>query len=66
MQQFTSVLKKNKDETIAVLWMLYPKLSIRQQLSMLYQQPGFEDMLKLAGAQRAKSDIYSDIYDGRV
>src|SRR5436305_6404922 len=46
--------------------MLYSKTSIHQQLSMLYQQPEFEDMLKLAGAQRAESDIYSDIYDGRV
>jgi Transposase family tnp2 len=61
-----SGLKKNKDATIAVPRMLYPKPSIRQQLSMLYQRPGFEDMLKLAGAQRAGSDIYSDIYDGRV
>ena len=61
-----SGLKKNKDATIAVPRMLYPKPSIRQQLSMLYQRPGFEDMLKLAGAQRAGSHIYSDIYDGRV
>src|SRR6266487_213844 len=61
-----SVLKRNKGETIAVPRMLYPKPSIRQQLSMLYQRPGFEEMLKLVGAQMAGSDIYSDIYDGRV
>ena len=59
-----SVLKRNKGETIAVPRMLYPKPSICQQLSMLYQRPGFEKML--AGAQRTGSDIYSDIYDGRV
>jgi Transposase family tnp2/Domain of unknown function (DUF4218) len=61
-----SILKRNKEGTVAVPRMLYPKPSIRQQLSMLYQRPGFEEMLKLAGAQRAGSDIYSDIYDGRV
>ena len=44
-----SILKKSKGETIAVPHMLYPKPSIRQQLSMLYQQPGFENMLKLSG-----------------
>ena len=32
-----SVLKKNKGEIIAVSRILYPKPSIRQQLSMLYQ-----------------------------
>jgi hypothetical protein len=62
-----SALKKNKNGIIAVPRMLYPKSSIRQQLSMLYQRPGFEDMLQLSGAQRnSNSNIYSDIYDGRV
>jgi hypothetical protein len=61
-----SVLKKNKGEIIAVPRMIYPKPSIHQQLSMLYQRPGFEEMLKLAGVQRAESDIYSNIYDGKV
>ncbi|PKB94434.1 hypothetical protein RhiirA5_438791, partial [Rhizophagus irregularis] len=62
-----SALKKNKNGIIAVPRMLYPKPSIRQQLSMLYQRPGFEDMLQLSGAQRnSNSNIYSDIYDGRV
>jgi hypothetical protein len=60
-----SILKKNKGETIAVPHMLYPKPSIRQQLSMLYQRPDFEDMLKLSGVQR-EGDIYSDIYDGKI
>lgn len=60
-----STLKKRKDEIIAIPQMLYPKPSIRQQLSMLYQRPGFEDMLKLSGIQRGYN-IYSDIYDGRV
>jgi hypothetical protein len=32
-----SILKKKKDGAIAVPHMLYPKPSIRQQLSMLYQ-----------------------------
>jgi Transposase family tnp2 len=61
-----SVLKRNKGKTIAVPRMLYPKPSIRQQLSMLYQRPGFEEMLKLAASQRAESNTYSDIYDGKV
>ena len=61
-----SVLKKNKYATIAVPRMLYPKPSIRQQLSMLYQRPGFENMLKLSGVQREGHNIYSDIYDGEV
>jgi hypothetical protein len=60
-----TVLKKCKGETIAVPRMFYPKPSIRQQLSMLYQRPGFENMLKSSGFQR-RGDIYSDIYDGKV
>jgi hypothetical protein len=61
-----SILKKNKDATIAVPRMLYPKPNIRQQLSILYQRPDFENMLKLSGAQRKENNIYSDIYDGKV
>jgi hypothetical protein len=62
-----SVLKRNKGETIAVPRILYPKPSIRQQLSMLYQRPGFENMLKLSGVQREDyNNTYSDIYDGKV
>ena len=60
-----TVLKKRKGETIAVPRILYPKPSICQQLSMLYQRPGFENMLKSSGFQR-NGDIYSDIYDGKV
>src|SRR3954452_20841058 len=45
--------------------MLYPKPSIRHQLSMLYQRSGFENMLRLSG-QREDHNIYSDIYDGKV
>jgi hypothetical protein len=58
-----SVLKRNKSETIAVPRMLYPKPNIRQQLAMLYQRPGFEKMLK---ASKEESNVYSDIYDGKV
>jgi hypothetical protein len=61
-----SILKKRKGEIIAVPRMLYPKPSIRQQLSMLYQRPDFENMLKLSGVQREGDNIYSDIYDGKV
>ena len=60
-----TILKKRKGKTIAVPHMLYPKPSIRQQISMLYQRPRFEDMLKLSGGQR-EGNIYSDIYDGEV
>ena len=61
-----SILKKRKGEIIAVPRMIYPKPSIRQQLSMLYQRPGFEDMLELSGVQRGGVNTYSDIYDGKV
>jgi hypothetical protein len=61
-----SIFKKRKDGTIAVLCMLCFKPSIHQQLSILYQQPGFENMMKLSGVQRKKNNIYSDIYDGKV
>ncbi|CAB4476586.1 unnamed protein product [Rhizophagus irregularis] len=61
-----SILKKRKGEIIAVPRMIYPKPSIRQQLSMLYQRPGFEDMLELSGIQRGGVNTYSDIYDGKV
>ncbi|GBC48363.2 hypothetical protein GLOIN_2v1625072 [Rhizophagus irregularis DAOM 181602=DAOM 197198] len=60
-----SILKKRKGEIIAVPRMIYPKPSIRQQLSMLYQRPGFEDMLELSGIQRGGVNTYSDIYDGK-
>ena len=60
-----SILKKRKGGTIAVPRMLYPKPGIRQQLTMLYQQPDFENMLKLSGIQRG-GNIYSDIYDGKI
>ncbi|CAB5351790.1 unnamed protein product [Rhizophagus irregularis] len=59
-----SILKKRKGKIIAVPRMIYPKPSIRQQLSMLYQRPGFEDMLELSGIQRGGVNTYSDIYDG--
>ncbi|GET61560.1 hypothetical protein GLOIN_2v1849215 [Rhizophagus irregularis DAOM 181602=DAOM 197198] len=61
-----SILKKNKNATIAVPRMLYPKPNISQQLSILYQRPDFENMLKLSGTQRNENNIYSDIYDGKV
>ncbi|CAB4487545.1 unnamed protein product [Rhizophagus irregularis] len=61
-----SILKKRKGEIIAVPRMIYPKPSIRQQLSMLYQRPGFEDMLELSGIQRGGVNTYSDIYDGKI
>jgi hypothetical protein len=60
-----SILKKRKGGTIAVPRMLYPKPSIHQQLTMLYQRPDFENMLKLSGIQRG-GNIYSDIYDGKI
>ncbi|CAB4491857.1 unnamed protein product [Rhizophagus irregularis] len=60
-----SILKKRKGEIIAVPRMIYPKPSIHQQLSMLYQRPGFEDMLELSGIQRGGVNTYSDIYDGK-
>ena len=61
-----SILKKKKDGTIAIPRILYPKPSIRQQLSILYQRPFFENMLELSGIQREGVNIYSDIYDGKV
>ncbi|CAG8804509.1 12548_t:CDS:1, partial [Gigaspora rosea] len=51
---------------IAIPRMLYSKPSIRQQLSMLYQRPGFEDILQLSGTPRNNSEIYSDIYDENI
>ncbi|GET64607.1 hypothetical protein GLOIN_2v1848891 [Rhizophagus irregularis DAOM 181602=DAOM 197198] len=60
-----SILKKNKNATIAVPRMLYPKPNIHQQLSILYQRPDFENMLKLSGIQKNENNIYSDIYNGK-
>ena len=61
-----STLKKNKNEVIAVPCMLYLRPSIHQQLSMLYQRPGFEDMLQMSGSQRNNPNAYLNIYDGKV
>jgi hypothetical protein len=33
---------------------------------MLYQRPGFENMMKLSEVQREENNIYLDIYDGKV
>ncbi|GET66746.1 uncharacterized protein LOC109476669 isoform X1 [Rhizophagus irregularis DAOM 181602=DAOM 197198] len=61
-----SILKKRKGKIIAIPRMIYSKPSIRQQLSMLYQRPGFEDMLELSGIQRGGVTTYSDIYNSNV
>src|SRR6266536_140787 len=60
-----STLSQKKGVTIPVPRLLYPRPSIRHQLSMLYQRPDFENMLKLSGIRR-EDNIYSDIYDGEI
>src|SRR6266542_1871201 len=60
-----STLSQKKGVTIPVPRLLYPRSSIRHQLSMLYQRPDFENMLKLSGIRR-EDNIYSDIYDGEI
>ncbi|PKY56565.1 hypothetical protein RhiirA4_476956 [Rhizophagus irregularis] len=58
--------RRKMEQLLYPVCMLYPKPSIRQQLSILYQRPGFENMLKLSGVQREEDNIYSDIYDGKI
>ena len=61
-----STLKKNKNNVVAIPRMLYPKPSIKQQLSIMYQRPGFEKMLALSGTRNYDNNYYADIYDGNV
>lgn len=46
--------------------MLYPRPSIKSQLNMFYQRPGFEKMLAKSGIRYFKEHCYTDVYDGRV
>ena len=61
-----SSLKRNMKNMVAIPKMLYPKPSIKQQLSILYQRSGFEKMLDQSGTRNYDSNIYADIYDGKV
>ena len=61
-----TIIKKNKNKTVAIPRMLYPKPSIKQQLSNMYQRPDFERMLKLSGVRNYNNTYYADIYDGNV
>jgi hypothetical protein len=60
-----SSLKRNMKNMVVIPRMLYPKPSIKQQLSLLYQRSGFEKMLDQSGT-RNNNNIYADIYDGKV
>lgn len=46
--------------------MIYPFLTIRQQLAMLYLQPGFEKSLRHWANRAHSDDIITDIYDGQI
>jgi hypothetical protein len=61
-----SSLKRNMKNMVVIPRMLYPKSSIKQQLSIMYRRSGFEKMLDQSGARNYDSNIYADIYDGRV
>src|SRR6185436_1174 len=51
-----SSLKKNMKNMVAIPKMLYPKPSIKQQLSILYQRSGFEKMLDQLGTRNYDSN----------
>ena len=61
-----STLKKNKNSIVAVPHMLYPKPSIKQQLSIMYQRPNFEKNFALSGIRNNDNNYYTDIYDGNI
>lgn len=46
--------------------MIYPFSTIRQQLAMLYLQPGFEKSLRHWANRAHSDDIITDIYDGQI
>jgi hypothetical protein len=46
--------------------MIYPFSTIRQQLAMLYLQPGFEKSLRHWANRSHSDDIITDIYDGQI
>ena len=61
-----SSLKRNMKNMVAIPRMLYPKPTIKQQLSILYRRSNFEKMLDQSGTRNYDSNIYADIYDGKV
>ena len=46
--------------------MIYPFSTIRQQLAILYLQPGFEKSLRHWVSRSHSDDIITDIYDGEI
>jgi hypothetical protein len=61
-----SSLKRNMKNMVVIPRMLYPKPTIKQQLSILYRRSNFEKMLDQSGTRNYDSNIYADIYDGKV
>jgi hypothetical protein len=45
---------------------IYPVGSIKQQLYMMYQRPGFEKMLRHSRRRNVPEGVFSDIYEGHI
>jgi len=45
---------------------IYPVGSIKQQLYLMYQRPGFEKMLRHSSQRTVPEGIFSDIYEGNI
>jgi hypothetical protein len=46
--------------------MLFPIPSLKKQIIMMYQRPGFERSLQKWANQESVLNLYADIYDGKV
>ena len=52
----------------ALLWLLklYPIRSIKQQLYIMYQRAGFENMLRHSSNRNVPNGVFLDIYEGNI
>ncbi len=46
--------------------MIYPLLSLKNQISSMYQRPGFESLLNKCVKRDTETDFITDIYDSEI
>ena len=64
-EPLAEIIKTNEGTLLRAL-KLYPVGSIKQQLYMMYQRPGFEVMLRHSRNRNVPNGIFSDIYEGNI
>jgi hypothetical protein len=65
-QELLAELINTKEGALLRPLKLYPIGSIKQQLYMMYQRAGFENMLRHSSDRNVPDGIFSDIYEGNI